>query len=41
MDAAAGDALLISLNPGVYQTDLQTALLYDKENLLNPSFIAL
>ena len=40
-DTAAGDALLRSLNFGVYQTDLQTELLYNKENLLNPSFIAL
>ena len=40
-DTAAGDALLRSLNLGVYQTDLQTELLYNKENLLNPSFIAL
>lgn len=40
-DTAAGDALLRSLNLGVYQTDLQTELLYNKENLLNPSFVAL
>ncbi len=40
-DTAAADALLRSLNFGVYQTDLQTELLYNKENLLNPSFIAL
>lgn len=39
-DTAAGDALLRSLNMGVYQTDLCTELLYNKENLLNPSFIA-
>ena len=39
-DIAAGHALLRSLNMGVYQTDLQTELLYNKENLLNPSFIA-
>ena len=39
-DTAAGHALLRSLNRGVYQTDLQTELLYNKENLLNPSFIA-
>lgn len=40
-DTAAGDAILRSLNMSVYQTDLQTELLYNKENLLNPSFIAL
>ncbi len=39
-DTAAGHALLRSLNMGVYQTDLQTELLYNKEDLLNPSFIA-
>ena len=39
-DTAAGDALLRSLNMAVYQTDLKTELLYNKENLLNPSFIA-
>lgn len=40
-DTAAGDAILRSLNMGVYQTDLHTELLYNKEDLLNPSFIAL
>ncbi|MEP7106543.1 MAG: 3'(2'),5'-bisphosphate nucleotidase CysQ [Ferruginibacter sp.] len=39
-DIAAGHALLRSLNLGVYQTDLQTELKYNKEELLNPSFIA-
>ena len=39
-DTAAGHAILRSLNRGVYQTDLQTELLYNKEELLNPSFIA-
>jgi 3'(2'), 5'-bisphosphate nucleotidase len=39
-DTAAGHAILRSLNRHVYQTDLQTELLYNKENLLNPSFIA-
>jgi 3'(2'), 5'-bisphosphate nucleotidase len=39
-DTAAGHAILKSLNMGVYQTDLQTELLYNKEDLLNPSFIA-
>ena len=40
-DIAAGHALLRSLNFGVYQTDLKTELLYNKEELLNPPFIAL
>ena len=40
-DTAAGDAILRALNMSVYQTDLKTELLYNKENLLNPSFIAL
>ena len=40
-DTAAGDAILRSLNMGVYQTDLKNKLTYNKENLLNPSFIAL
>jgi 3'(2'), 5'-bisphosphate nucleotidase len=40
-DTAAGDAILRSLNMSVYQTDLKTELVYNKENLLNPSFIAL
>ena len=39
-DTAAGHAILRSLNMSVYQTDLQTELLYNKEELLNPSFIA-
>ncbi|MEJ7684610.1 MAG: 3'(2'),5'-bisphosphate nucleotidase CysQ [Segetibacter sp.] len=39
-DTAAAHALLRSLNMGVYQTDLQTELLYNKEDLLNPFFIA-
>lgn len=39
-DTAAGHAILRSLNRNVYQTDLQDELLYNKENLLNPSFIA-
>ncbi|MEO5999421.1 MAG: 3'(2'),5'-bisphosphate nucleotidase CysQ [Chitinophagaceae bacterium] len=39
-DIAAGHAILRALNMGVYQTDLQTELMYNKENLLNPSFIA-
>ncbi len=40
-DTAAGDAILRSLNMGVYQQDLETKLLYNKEELLNPSFIAM
>jgi 3'(2'), 5'-bisphosphate nucleotidase len=40
-DTAAGDAILRSLNMGVYQEDVKTELVYNKENLLNPSFIAL
>lgn len=40
-DTAAGHAILRALNKGVYQTDLQTELFYNKESLLNPSFIAL
>ena len=39
-DIAAGHALLRSLNRGVYQPDLKTELSYNKEELLNPSFIA-
>lgn len=39
-DTAAGHALLRSLNKGVYQTNLDSELLYNKEDLLNPSFIA-
>ncbi len=40
-DIAAGHAILRALHKGVYQTDLQSELLYNKEILLNPSFIAL
>jgi 3'(2'), 5'-bisphosphate nucleotidase len=39
-DTAAGHAILRSLNRNVYQTDLETELSYNKENLLNPSFVA-
>lgn len=39
-DTAAGHALLRSLNMSVYQTDLKAELIYNKKNLLNPSFIA-
>jgi 3'(2'), 5'-bisphosphate nucleotidase len=40
-DTAAGHAILRSINRSIYQTDLQTELQYNKEELLNPSFIAL
>lgn len=40
-DIAAGHAILRAINKGVYQTDLQSELLYNKETLANPSFIAL
>ncbi len=39
-DTAAGHAILRSLNMNVYQTSLLTELTYNKEELLNPSFIA-
>jgi 3'(2'), 5'-bisphosphate nucleotidase len=39
-DTAAGDGILRSLNRSIYHTDLRTELLYNKENLLNPSFVA-
>lgn len=39
-DTAAGHAILRALNMGVYQTNLKRELLYNKEELLNPSFIA-
>ncbi|GEO10094.1 3'(2'),5'-bisphosphate nucleotidase CysQ [Segetibacter aerophilus] len=39
-DTAAGHGILRSLNRSIYQTDLQTELLYNKEDLLNPSFVA-
>lgn len=40
-DTAAAHAILRALNRGIYQTDLQSELVYNKEYLLNPSFIAL
>lgn len=40
-DTAAGHAILRSLNRGVYQVDMQSELQYNKEDLLNPSFIAI
>lgn len=39
-DTAAAHALLRILNRGIYETDLQKELVYNKPNLLNPSFIA-
>jgi 3'(2'), 5'-bisphosphate nucleotidase len=40
-DTAAAHALLVVLNRGIYTPDLKTELVYNKPNLLNPSFIAL
>lgn len=39
-DTAAGHALLGLGNRNVYQMDLSTALLYNKPDLMNPSFVA-
>lgn len=39
-DTAAGHAILRAVNRSVYQTDLKTDLVYNKQNLLNPSFVA-
>ncbi|MFN2457261.1 MAG: 3'(2'),5'-bisphosphate nucleotidase CysQ [Chitinophagaceae bacterium] len=39
-DTAAGHAILKAADRGVYKTDLQSQLVYNKENLLNPWFIA-
>ncbi|MCC9169035.1 3'(2'),5'-bisphosphate nucleotidase CysQ [Pontibacter harenae] len=39
-DTAAAHAILKALNRTIYQTDLQSELVYNKEDLLNPSFIA-
>lgn len=39
-DTAAAHAILNAANRTVYQTDLQHELEYNKQNLLNPSFIA-
>ena len=39
-DIAAGHAILRELGGEVYDMDLQTPLVYNKENLLNPHFIA-
>ena len=39
-DTAAAHAILNAVNRKVYQTDMEHELMYNKENLLNPSFIA-
>jgi 3'(2'), 5'-bisphosphate nucleotidase len=39
-DTAAAHAILRAVNRGIYQTDLQTELVYNKADLLNPSFVA-
>jgi 3'(2'), 5'-bisphosphate nucleotidase len=39
-DTAAAHALLRALGKGIYQTDLRSELIYNKPDLLNPSFIA-
>ncbi len=39
-DTAAAHAILHALGKGIYQTDLQTELEYNKPDLLNPSFVA-
>jgi len=39
-DTAAAHAILRAVNRGIYQTDLKTELVYNKEDLLNPSFVA-
>jgi 3'(2'), 5'-bisphosphate nucleotidase len=39
-DTAAAHALLNALNRGIYVPDLKTELIYNKPNLLNPSFVA-
>lgn len=38
-DTAAAHAILRALGRGIYHTDLQTELVYNKADLLNPSFI--
>ncbi len=38
-DTAASHAILNALNLGIYAADLKIELVYNKENLLNPSFI--
>jgi 3'(2'), 5'-bisphosphate nucleotidase len=39
-DTAAAHGILRALNRGIYQTGWQQELVYNKPNLLNPSFIA-
>ena len=39
-DTAAAHAVLRALGRGIYHTDLQTELTYNKEDLLNPFFVA-
>ncbi|WP_460880760.1 3'(2'),5'-bisphosphate nucleotidase CysQ family protein [Pontibacter rugosus] len=39
-DTAAGHAILNAVNRSVYQTDLTSELIYNKQDLLNPSFVA-
>ncbi|WP_082893492.1 3'(2'),5'-bisphosphate nucleotidase CysQ [Rufibacter ruber] len=40
-DTAASHALLNALNRSIYQPNLQQELVYNKPNLLNPSFVAM
>ena len=40
-DTAAGHALLLASGKNIFLPDLQTELIYNKENLQNPHFIAL
>lgn len=40
-DTAAGYAILIATGKNIFETDLTTSLLYNKENLTNPNFVAL
>ena len=40
-DSAAGHAILKAVGKNVFHTDQQTEIHYNKENLLNPNFIAL
>ncbi|WP_018478833.1 3'(2'),5'-bisphosphate nucleotidase CysQ [Pontibacter roseus] len=39
-DTAAAHAILRAVNRGIYQTNLKSELVYNKADLLNPSFIA-
>lgn len=40
-DTAAGHALLLATGSNIFQDDLKTELTYNKESLVNPSFIAI